>query len=102
MKRSSHRLAPASRSGSRSASSSSPACDKSTKAARKFVTEFIVVCGRVIMGIIRWRLGGEPLAAQLREGFGEHGERARGALGIDRPLRLVAEVRAHGLDGGKL
>src|ERR1044072_5997 len=96
---SSHRRAPVSRSGSRSASSSSPACNKSAKASCKFVTEFIVVCRVVVMSLIRLRLDGEALAAQLGECFGEHGQRARGALGIDRPLRLLAQVRPHGLDG---
>jgi hypothetical protein len=45
------------------------------------------------------RLRGEAHPAQLRDCFGENGERARGPLGVHRPLRLLAEIRAHGLDG---
>src|SRR2546421_9881899 len=102
MKSLSPRIAPLSRSGSFNACAVSPACDKEVNAARKIETECIDVCGVVVMVWAFLRLRGEAQPAQLRQGFGEDGERARGALGIDRPPRLGAEARAHGLDGGKL
>ncbi len=84
-----------------SIASIAPACDESSNAARKFVTEFIDIGGHVVI-VVRsgWQRAAQPL--EFLQGFGERGERLRRPHGIDRTLRQRAALCVHGFDGGKL